>query len=148
MPKRPPCPPGTPWLSPYLTVRDAAAATAFYAKAFGFETKMAMPGPDGKQGHTEMTYKDALLMFGPEQAAGSPCKAPVTSGTPPAVSLYVYCDDVDALYQRAVAAGARVEIPPQDMFWGDRMCKLVDPDGHIWTFATNVADFDPNKVPK
>jgi PhnB protein len=62
--------------------------------------------------------------------------------------MYVYCDDVDALFKRATAAGAKVERPVQDQFWGDRMGSLVDPEGHIWTFATNVADFDPSKAPK
>jgi uncharacterized glyoxalase superfamily protein PhnB len=62
--------------------------------------------------------------------------------------LYVYCDDVDKFFARATAAGAKVVAPPTDMFWGDRMCRISDPDGYEWSFATNVADFDPNKVPK
>jgi uncharacterized glyoxalase superfamily protein PhnB len=64
------------------------------------------------------------------------------------VQLYVYCDDVDALFNRAKAAGAQVVAAPSDMFYGDRVCKLKDPDGFDWYFATNVADFDPTKAPK
>jgi uncharacterized glyoxalase superfamily protein PhnB len=135
------------WLSPYLTVKDADKALDFYQRAFGFEKKNTMPGPDGKTGHAEMTWKDIVIMFGPE-CPTSQSKAPVTSGIVPPVALFVYCEDVDALCTRASAAGAKVVMPPQDMFWGDRMCHLTDPDGHSWHFATNVADFDPSKMPK
>jgi uncharacterized glyoxalase superfamily protein PhnB len=136
-----------PWLSPYLTVKDADAALDFYQRAFGFVKRMAMPGPDGKTGHAEMNYRDAVIMMGPEMGPGGDCKAPATLGINSPVHLFVYCEDVDALFARATAAGARAVLPPQDMFWGDRMCKLSDPDGHVWNFATNVADFDPAKVP-
>jgi PhnB protein len=146
MSKRPPRPAGTPWLSPYLTVKNADNAIDFYQRAFGFEKKFAMKGPDGTTGHVEMTYRDSLIMFGPERPQ-MPCKAPITLGVAPPVALYVYNDDVDALFAQAKAAGATVGDPPQDMFYGDRVCKLIDPDGHIWYFATNVADFDPSKAP-
>jgi uncharacterized glyoxalase superfamily protein PhnB len=62
--------------------------------------------------------------------------------------MYVYCDDVDALFNRAVAAGAKAIRPPADMFYGDRVCTVEDPNHYLWTFATNVADFDPSKAPK
>ena len=146
--QRPARPEGMPWLSPYLTVRDASAAIAFYEKAFGFKTKNVMPGPDGKPGHVEMSWKDALIMLASEGAFGGTCKAPATSGALSPVTLYVYCDDVDALHAKATAAGAKTAFPPTTMFWGDRLCKLTDPDGHVWNFATNVADFDPSNTPK
>jgi uncharacterized glyoxalase superfamily protein PhnB len=147
MSKRPAKPAGYSWLSPYLCVKDCDKAIDFYQRAFGFEKKFAMPIPGGKTGHVEMTYKDMLIMFGPEQP-NQPCKSPVTLGTPSPVQLYVYCDDVDALFNRAKAAGAQVVNAPSDMFYGDRVCKLKDPDGFDWYFATNVADFDPTKAPK
>jgi len=147
MSKRPARPPGTPWLSPYLTVKDADAALGFYQRAFGFEKRFAFPGPDGRTNHAEMVWQDALIMFGPEGSSGCEAKAPATSAIDSPVHLYVYCDDVDALYARATKAGAKSVLPPQDMFWGDRICKLLDPDGHCWNFATNVADFDPSKAP-
>ena len=147
MSKRPPRPAGTPWLSPYLTVRDADKAIDFYQRAFGFEKRSAIPGPDGRTGHAELTFKDALVMLGPECAGEPRSKAPATTGVASPVSLYVYCEDVDTLYTRATAAGARADGPPENMFWGDRVCRLTDPDGHAWFFATNVADFDPTKVP-
>jgi PhnB protein len=149
MSKRPACPQGTPWLSPYLTVKDSDTAIDFYQRAFGFEKRFSMPGPDGKTAHVEMRWRDAMIMFGPEQTRGEcPSKAPATTGVASPVGMYVYCDDVDTLFARAVAAGAKVVSSPQDMFYGDRQCTLEDPDGHRWYFATNVADFDPSKAPK
>lgn len=149
MSKRPPKQQGYPWLIPYLIVKDADAAIAFYQKAFGFETKMAMPMKDGKTGHVEMLWKDTMIMFGPVCESNEwPHKPPVMSKVTSPISLYVYCDDVDALYARAVAAGAKGIKPPQDQFYGDRNCVLEDPDEYWWNFATNVADFDPSKAPK
>jgi PhnB protein len=147
MSKRPARPANMSWLSPYLVVRDANAALDFYQRAFGFEKQMAMPGPDGRIMHAEMTYRDMVIMFGPECDSGGRAQAPATSGVSSPVGLYLYCDDVDALYQRATAAGAKAVSPPTDMFYGDRVCTLNDPDGFTWSFATNVADFDPAKAP-
>lgn len=135
-----------PWLTPCLTVKDADASVAFYEKAFGFEKRFSMPGPDGRTAHAEVAWRDGLVMIGPECAEQS-CKSPATTGVRPSSLLYVYCDDVDALFNRATAAGAVVETSPQDMFWGDRICTLIDPDGYLWSFATNVAEFDPSKAP-
>lgn len=147
MAKRPPRPAGTPWVSPYLTVKDTDAAIDFYQRAFGFEKRMAIPGPGGKTGHAEMAWKDGVIMLGPEGTQGGPCRSPATLGVPSPVTLYVYCEDADALFARATGAGAKVGFAPQDMFWGDRVCSVIDPDGYSWCFATNFADFDPSKVP-
>jgi PhnB protein len=148
MAKRPSKPAGYSWVIPYLVVTDADAALDFYQRAFGLEKKMAMPGPDGKTKHAEMTWQGETIMFGPECATDkNPTKAPVTSKVPSPVALYLYCEDVDALFARAKAAGAQVVSPPTDQFYGDRHCMLLDPDGHMWSFATNVADFDPSKAP-
>jgi uncharacterized glyoxalase superfamily protein PhnB len=136
-------PPQMPWLSPYLTVKDSAAALDFYQRAFGFEKRSAVPMPDGRIGHCEMVWNDAMIMFGPEATCGGTCKAPVTLGVVSPVSLYVYCNDVDALAARAEKAGAKVEMPPQDMFYGDRVCRLTDPDGHVWHFATHTGRTAP-----
>src|SRR5437879_7955265 len=107
MSKRSARPAGVPWLMPYLTVKDVDAALDFYQRAFGFEKRMAMPGPDGRTRHAEVGWKDALIMFSPEPEAGSECtgKAPATSGIESPVGLFLYCDDVDALYARATKAG-------------------------------------------
>lgn len=147
MAKRPARPPDMPWLSPYLIVKDADAALDFYLRAFGFEKKMAIPGPNGKAMHAEVRWHDMVVMFGPEGNPGNTSKSPAATGIPSPVGLYVYCDDVDALYARATKAGAKGLTAPVDMFYGDRVCKLADQDGHLWSFATNVADYDPTKAP-
>jgi uncharacterized glyoxalase superfamily protein PhnB len=149
MSKRPPRPPEYPWLTPYLIVQDADASIEFYQKAFGFEKRMAMPGPDGKTMHVEMTWRDAMIMFSPLCPSGEwPSRPPVTSKVASPITPYIYCDDVDALFARATAAGAKAVRSPQDQFYGDRTCTVEDPDGYWWSFATNVADFDPSKAPK
>ena len=146
MSNRPAKPDNMPWLTPCLTVKDPDASVAFYNKAFGFEKRFSMPGPDGHTVHAEVTWRDGVIMLGPE-CPKMKTKSPATTGVRPSSGLYVYCDDVDALFKQATAAGAGVESSPQDMFWGDRMCTLIDPDGYYWSFGTNVADFDPAKAP-
>jgi uncharacterized glyoxalase superfamily protein PhnB len=103
----------------------------------------AFPGPDGKLGHAEMAWQDAVIMFGPEGQNGGECKAPATTGAPVSFNLYAYGADVDGLFARATAAGATSLMPPQDMFWGDRMCQVADPDGYRWNFATHVGQAKP-----
>ncbi len=130
-----PC--GMPWITPYLTVKDAGASLAFYEAAFGFARRGVKEGPDGSIVHASLIWQDGVIMLGPEGAYGSQTRSPATSGVASPVNLYVYCEDVDALFERAISAGATASFPPGDMFWGDRACGLVDPDGHAWTFATN-----------
>jgi uncharacterized glyoxalase superfamily protein PhnB len=129
-----------PWITPYLTVRDSDRAIDFYERAFGFSAGTEVPLPDGRTGHVEMHWKDGqvVVMFGPEGGFDKECRAPATSGTKSPVSLYVYCDDPDAIYARALAAGAASTMEPQDAFWGDRVCGLRDPDGHLWNFGRNL----------
>ncbi len=133
-----------PWLIPYLTVQSAEKTLEFYEKAFGFERGTCIPGPDGKIMHGEVNYQgQTLVMFSPEGNMGCPAKAPASTAHMPPFNLYVYTHDVDALYLRAVRAGAEALQPPSDMFWGDRMARFRDLNGYQWTFATNVRDFDP-----
>ena len=147
MNQRPAKPATSPWIIPALTVKDIDRAINFYQEAFGFEKKFTMPGPEGRTVHGEVVWQDCSFMLGLE-GPNNTCKAPITSGVRPPLGLYVYCQDVDAVYKRATAAGAKSETAPQSMFWGDRMCTLIDPDGSVWMFATTVADFDPSKAPK
>ena len=145
MSKRPAKQPGMPWVSSYLTTPDGAKALDFYQRAFGFEKKNVMAGPDGTIMHAEVAWKDGIVMFGPSNKVET--KTPAQSGVMPPFGIFVYVDDVDALHARATAAGAKVVFPLADQFWGDRTVTLSDPDGYCWTFATNVADFDPSKAP-
>ena len=147
MSARPYKPKDSPTLIPYLTVKDAKKSIEFYEKAFGFKVEGEPMEMDGKITHVGMRFNDAAIMFAPEGTFGGDCQTPKDSGVKPSFNLYIYCEDVDRLHERAVKAGARSEWPPENMFWGDRMCKLVDPDGYIWNFAKNVGEFDASKIP-
>lgn len=130
--------PKMPWMAAYLTVRDAEESIDFYRRAFGFEMGFVMRDDAGKPQHVEMEYKGEIpIMFSPEDAPGCPSKAPVSSGTTMPLMLYFYHDDVDALFVQAKAAGAKVEMEPEDMFWGDRMASFTCPNGYRWSFGTH-----------
>lgn len=133
-------------LVPYLMVKDPEASVSFYENAFGFTLESAGKDPQtGKVKHAEMRYKDVVIMFGAESdecAEGWLNKSPASSGTVPPLTLYLYHEDTDALYARAVKAGAKSQMEPQDTFWGDRMCKLADSDGFEWAFATYKGNQD------
>ena len=93
--------------------------------------------------HAEMQYKGEIpIMFMPETAADSTAPAPATLGITMPVFFYIYHDDVDALFEQATQAGAKVEMPPEDMPWGDRMASLVCPNGYRWSFATHRGHAD------
>lgn len=145
---RPILPEQANWLTPYIMVADAEKSLVFYEQAFGFVTRFTLPGKDGKPAHAEMTYQGkAIIMLAPEGAWGSKEQTPNHSGVKCPIGLYVYCQDVDALTQQARDAGAELAGEPQDMFWGDRVASLRDPDGYVWSFATKVGEFDPDKMP-
>lgn len=141
-----PVPDGYHTVTPYLVVRDAAAALAFYAKAFGAEELFRMPGPGGVVMHAELKIGDSIVMLG-EESPQMGTSAPQTVGGTP-VSLMVYLNDVDASFSRAAQAGCTVQMPPTDMFWGDRYGKLQDPFGHHWSLATHKEDVSPEDMAK
>jgi len=141
-----PIPDGYHTITPYLTIKGASEAMAFYKKAFGAEETTRMSGPDGKSVmHAEMKIGDSLFMLGEEWPGMS--KGPISLGGSP-VGLFLYVQDVDAAYQRAVSAGATSEQPPTDMFWGDRYAKLKDPFGHQWSIGTHKKDLTPAEIEK
>ncbi len=125
-----------PWVSPYLTVVDPDKAADFYQRAFGFTLAESSKDDAGKTIHVEMRYNGAVIMMGAEGTCGNPAKAPVNTENHSPVGLYVYCEDVDAFYQKAIAEGGQSNMEPQDTFWGDRMCSILDDDHHCWSFAT------------
>jgi uncharacterized glyoxalase superfamily protein PhnB len=142
-----PIPDGFNSVSAYIVVRNAVEALAFYNKSFGAETVMRMPGPDGKSTmHAEMRIGNSMVMLSEENPAWG-TKSPQTLGGTP-VSMHIYCDDVDALFTRAIAAGCTSPAPVMDMFWGDRFGKLVDPFGHEWSIATHKEDPTPEEIGK
>ncbi len=130
-------------ITPSLTCRSAAQAIEFYKKAFGAQELHRMASPDGKVSHAELKIGDSVLMLNDEFTSMS---AAPTSTTPPSSYLFLYVADVDAVFNSAVQAGARVEMPVQDMFWGDRYGKLTDPAGHQWGIATHVEDVAPEEM--
>lgn len=143
-----PRPPNTRWLTPYLVVSDMEKAMSLYKKAFGFKASVTLPGPDGGLMHAEMTYRGKpVVMMMPAGAWGSSAKPPKAGGYESPVSLYLYCEDVDEMCEKAREAGASVLREPEDMFWGDRTCSIADSDGYSWSFATNFGEFDPSKLP-
>ena len=135
----PPRPAGVPWLTPYLTVRDARTALAFYEAAFGFAVRDSVED-DGAIMHVEMTYHDQLIvMFAPEGAFGSTARTPKSAQTIAPQSFYLYVDKVDAVYARAIEAGAKSLSEPQDQFWGDRFAQVEDLDGYRWALARHLS---------
>ncbi len=145
MARKPRNPPeGMPRISPYLFYRDLPAALEWLEKAFGLETRMTVPGPDGKPAHAEMTLADGLVMMGPasdERKTKSPQDLPAVNQ-----SLYVYVDDVEAHFARAKASGAKISAELETMFWGDRMYTAHDCEGHHWTFAQCVKVVPPGEL--
>ena len=129
MPKNPP--ENMPRVTPNLFYDDLAGALEFLGKAFGFETRMAMPGPDGGIMHAEMQVQDGVIMMSPTGDSAS-WTSPKAQGGRVTQSLYIYVDDVDAHCAKASASGATIVSELEDMFWGDRTYVATDPEGHRW----------------
>jgi PhnB protein len=125
-------------ITPYLTVRDAARAIEFYKQAFGAKEKGVMKGPEGKVMHAELIIGDSIFMLADESPQQGMLSPQSTGGA--GMGLHIYTDDVDSAFGRAVKAGAKVDMPVTDMFWGDRYGKLADPFGHKWSIGTHKKD--------
>jgi PhnB protein len=139
-------PEGYHTITPNLVVSEGAKAIEFYRKAFGAEETVRMPAPGGGILHAELRIGDSMFMLGeemPEMGARSP-KA--FGGSP--VTFYVYVDNVDSAWDRAVKAGAKPVRPIADMFWGDRVGWLEDPFGHKWSLAQHLKDPTPEEIQK
>lgn len=143
MPKNPP--ENMPRIAPNVFYDDPAAALEWLSKAFAFEARMAMPGPDGKIIHAEMQVADSAIMMSPTEASEA-WRSPRSLGGSVTQSLYVYVDDVDAHCARARSAGADIVAEPEDMFWGDRTYIATDLEGHRWTFAQHVREVSPEEM--
>jgi uncharacterized glyoxalase superfamily protein PhnB len=132
-------------ITPHLTVRGVADAIAFYCRAFGAAELYRNLAPDGKSVmHAELMLGDSRFFLHdefPEHGEVSPL-----GGRPTGVKLHLYVDDVDLMFEQAVDAGAKVTMPVQDCFWGDRYGILVDPFGHRWSIATRIEDLSPRQI--
>lgn len=140
-----PIPEGYHSISPAITCKNAAAAIEFYKKAFGAKELNRMEGPGGTIGHAELRIGDSVIFVSDEMPGMS--AAPAPSATPSSY-LFLYIEDSDRVFNRAVEAGATATMPMQDMFWGDRYGKLTDPFGHSWGVATHVEDVAPEEMQK
>ena len=139
-----PIPDGMHTVTPHLVCAGAADAIEFYKKAFSAVELGRVPGPQGKLLHAMIRIGDSAVMlvdefpdwnsFGPKSLKGSP------------FTIHLYTQDVDALFKQAVAAGAKIAMPLEDMFWGDRYGKLEDPFGHHWSVATHIRDVKPEEL--
>jgi uncharacterized glyoxalase superfamily protein PhnB len=139
-------PDGYHTLTPYLVCKSADDAIAFYVKAFGATETVRMPGPGGRIMHAELRIGSSMLMLSDENPERGALSPQTIGGTP--VSIFIYTEDVDALFARAVAAGATPVAPPADMFWGDRFAQLTDSFGHSWAMATHKEDVTPEEMQK
>ncbi len=132
-------------ITPNLVVDGGARAIDFYKKAFGAEEIMRMPGPDGRIMHAELKIGDSKLMLHDEMPdMGRSPKA--YNGSP--VGFYLYVENVDEAWRRAIGAGAKEQWPLNDTFWGDRIGHVQDPFGHLWTLAQHVKDLTPEEIQK
>ena len=133
-----PIPEGMHSVTPYLTCAGAADAIAFYTKAFGATEIMRLPGAQGLIMHAQIKIGDSVIMLGEECQERNALGPKARKGT--SVTMHLYVKDADAAFATAVAAGATVKMPLEDMFWGDRYGVLEDPFGHQWSLATHVRD--------
>jgi PhnB protein len=139
-----PIPAGYHTATPYLVIKDAAQAIEFYKQAFGAKELFRMPKPDGTIMHGEIQIGDSRFMVA-DQAAMGGAQSPQSQGGAP-VSIFLYVENVDTVFNQAIAAGARQTMPVQDRFWGDRYGRLTDPYGHQWHVATHKEDVSPEEM--
>ena len=144
MTKVKPIPDGMHTVTPHLVCAGASDAIEFYKKAFNAVEEGRLAGQGGKLVHAMIRIGDSPIMlvdefpewgsFGPKALKGS------------SVTIHLYVEDVDAAVARAIGAGAKITMPLEDTFWGDRYCKLEDPFGHHWSIATHVRDVSPDEM--
>jgi PhnB protein len=132
-----PIPDGFHSVTPFLNVKGATELIKFLEDAFGAEEIRLMPGPGGMVMHSEVNIGNSRLML-----------AEATQSAPSSSSFYLYVKDADALYKRAIAAGAISESEPTDQFWGDRMATVKDSFGNTWYMATHKEDVTPQEMAK
>ena len=139
-----PVPEGFHTVTPYLTIRDAADAIEFYKEAFGAEEIFRWADPDGRIRHAEVVIEDSPIML-TDEAPEFGMNGPRSLGGSP-VHMFLYVEDVDATFDRAVAAGATELMPVEDSDDGDRRGGVTDPFGHVWTIATHTEDLTDEEI--
>jgi uncharacterized glyoxalase superfamily protein PhnB len=142
-----PIPEGAHTVITNLTLSDCTKAITAYQKALGAKVLMNMPSPDGRSvWHAELKIGNSIVYCNDAMPGmGPPAPSPER---PAPVGLWVWTNDCDAAFERAVEAGFGVRGPPADMFWGDRCASVTDPFGYAWTFSTHVKDMTPAEMAK
>ncbi|MFD7321569.1 VOC family protein [Streptomyces sp. NPDC059875] len=141
-----PIPEGYPRVTPYLCIDGAAAALDFYVSVLGAEERMRMPAPGGKIGHAELALGNSIIMLADEYPDMGFRSPKAVGGTP--ITLHVYVEDVDAIFAKALAQGARELSPVKDEFYGDRTGQFEDPFGHRWSVASHIEDVPEEEMEK
>ena len=141
-----PIPEGYPRLTPYLIVDGASAAIDFYGSVLGASERMRLPMPNGRIGHAELELGDSLLMLADENP-DMDIRGPASLGGT-TVSMHLYVENADAVFARALEAGAKALRPVEDRFYGDRSGQFEDPFGHRWDVSTHVEDVPPEEMSK
>jgi PhnB protein len=139
-------PEGYHTVTPYLIIKGAAEALEFYKKAFGATELFRMDQPEGKIGHAEIKIGDSPIMLCDEHLEMNYAGPKTLGGSP--VSILLYVEDVDAVFNRAINAGAEQQVPVIDKFYGDRSGSVVDPFGHVWHIATHKKDVKLDEMEK
>ena len=139
-----PVPEGYSTVTPYLIVTGAAEAIDYYTKVFGATELMRFPGPDGKVGHAEIKIGTSIVMLA-DEAPDKGYRSPQSLGGS-GTGIMLYVEDVDGVFDRAIAAGGKAQQAVTDQFYGDRSGSLIDPFGHMWTVATHVEDVAPEEM--
>ena len=141
-----PIPEGYHSVTPYLIIKGAAAAIDYYKNVFGATELFRMAGPDGKVGHAEIKIGDSPIMLADEHPTMGHVGPQTLGGT--SVGIMIYVEDVDTMFNAAIAAGGQQIKPLENQFYGDRSGTLKDPFGHMWTVATHVEDVAPEEMEK
>jgi PhnB protein len=141
-----PIPEGYPQVTPYLHVDGAEAAIEFYGKVFGAKERFRMSAPEGKVGHAELQIGDSVIMLADEFPEMNVRGPKSVGGTPVTISVYV--EDVDSVFQAALDGGATELRPVENQFYGDRTGQFEDPFGHHWSVSTHVEDVPPEEMEK
>lgn len=139
-----PIPEGYHSVTPYLSIKGAAAAIDYYKEVFGATELFRMGGPDGKIGHAEIKIGNSPIMLADEYPDMEFVSPQTLGGTP--IGLMIYVDDVDTMFKQAISRGAKEVKPLQNQFYGDRSGTLKDPFGHVWTVATHIEDVAPEEM--
>lgn len=143
-PRAKPIPDGMHTITPHLVCAGAADAIGFYKNAFGATELTRLNGPDGRLMHAALRVGDSTLMLADEMPEWGALGPKARGGTP--VTIHLYVEDAEALFARAVAAGAEARMPVSETFWGDRYGQVVDPFGHVWSIATHVQDLTDEQI--